>query len=203
MTNTWLFFQYKFKETKRFYNWYILWQNKYHEDSNEFLKYFVDELCEIINTGIIYYNVKIVILLNTIICDTPAKSYILNIKGHTGKHSCLRCKTVGKWSNENNSVYFPDITSSFRNLDEFVSYIDSNFHCGKTILTRIPKFDLVNSIPFDFMHCSCIGIMKNILRFWTRSVKRHQLRQYFFILVWLFFMKLLVKKAMITLWSFV
>lgn len=145
------------------------------EDSNEFLKYFVDELCEIINTGIIYNNVKINILLNAIICDTPAKSYILNIKGHTGKHSCLRCKTVGQWSNENKSVYFSDITSSFRNHDEFVSYIDSNFHCGETILTRIPKFDLVNSIPFDFMHCSCIGIMKKILRFWTRSVKRHHL----------------------------
>lgn len=83
------------------------------DDCNEYLKDFIDELCELVNVGFVYNNVQIHVILAAIICDTPAKSFILNIKGHTCKHSCKGCQTVGLWSNENKSVYFPHGSSSW------------------------------------------------------------------------------------------
>jgi len=62
------------------------------------------------------------------LCDTPAKSFILNIRGHTSKYSCLRCQY------ENNHVYFPDLIYSLRTHDDFVAYLDSEFHYGETVL---------------------------------------------------------------------
>lgn len=143
------------------------------EDCNEFLEDLVTELCLLIDNGLVYNNIHVKVELRAIICDTPAKSYILNIKGHTAKNSCLRCHTIGLY--DNNRVYFPEINSYLRTHNEFVSYIDSSFHCGETILTKIPNFDIIFSIPFDFMHCVCIGIMKKMLKFWIGGVKRHNL----------------------------
>lgn len=63
-------------------------------DSNEFLQEFVDELCNLIINGIDFNSVHIKVVLKAFICDIPAKSYILNVKGHTGKKSCVRCQIL-------------------------------------------------------------------------------------------------------------
>jgi len=143
------------------------------DDSNEYLEGFVNELCILNDVGITIEGKKINIVLKAIICDSPAKAYVLNIHHHTAKNSCLRCHTIGKY--ENNRVYFPDLSASTRNHTEFISYSDKDFHCGETILTKIPNFDLINNIPFDYMHCVCIGVMKKILTFWIGGVKKHTL----------------------------
>lgn len=41
-------------------------------------------------------------------------------------------------------------------------------------MTELASFDLVKSIPFDYMHCVCIGVMKKLLLFWTGSPKHVQ-----------------------------
>lgn len=148
------------------------------EDSNEYLQDFVNELCNLINNGVEYeYNnysaYKIKVVLKALICDIPAKSYILNVKGHTGKKSCVRCHILGEY--DNNRVYFPNLNSPLRTHNDFIAYTDTEFHSGPTILVNIPEFDLVTDIPFDYMHCVCIGIMKKLLLFWNGSVKRHNL----------------------------
>lgn len=142
-------------------------------DCNDYMQDFVDELCLLINEGVTINNITIKVLLNAIICDTPAKSFILNIRGHTAKKSCLRCHTIGQY--ENNRVYFPDLTFSLRTHDDFVAYTDSEFHYGETVLSKLPKFDIINNIPYDYMHSVCIGIMKKILIFWTGGIKKHNL----------------------------
>ncbi|KAF0689181.1 Uncharacterized protein FWK35_00037435, partial [Aphis craccivora] len=143
------------------------------DDSNEYLKDFVNELCILNDVGITIEGKKINVVLKAIICDSPAKAFVLNIHHHTAKNSCLRCHTIGKY--ENNRVYFPDFSASMRNHTEFISYSDNDFHCGKTILTKIPNFDIINNIPFNYMHCVCIGVMKKILTFWIGGVKKHTL----------------------------
>jgi len=45
-------------------------------DCNEYLKDFIDELCELINVGFVHNNKKINIIIAAVICDTPAKSFI-------------------------------------------------------------------------------------------------------------------------------
>ncbi|XP_050066104.1 uncharacterized protein LOC126555188 [Aphis gossypii] len=143
------------------------------EDSNEFLQDFVNELCDLINIGVVSNNTHFKVILKALICDTPAKSYILNVKRHTGKKSCVRCIISGQY--ENNRVFFPLLNLPLRTHDDFIAHSDTEFHSGHTILVNIPKFNLVHDIPFDYMHCVCIGIMKKLLVFWNGGIKRHNL----------------------------
>jgi len=141
------------------------------QNSNEFLSDLVNELIFFYKTGIVYNNINIKVQLKALICDTPAKSFALNVKGHTAKISCNRCYTVGQYGN--NRVYFPDLCSTLRTHESFISYSDLNFHLDKTILSDVPNFNLVSGIPFDYMHCILIGVTKKLLMFWTGGIKPH------------------------------
>lgn len=68
------------------------------EDSNEYLREFVDEIKDIINNEITYNNKTVKLKLHALICDAPAKAFILKIRGHNGKNSCPRCTVRGIWS---------------------------------------------------------------------------------------------------------
>lgn len=141
------------------------------KDSNEFLEDFVKEI-KIFNDGVMIKGNKIKVSLQAVICDAPAKAFVFNIRGHTGKHSCQRCHSIGKWGY--NRVYFPDIDSNLRTHEEFISYSDNEFHVKHTIMANIPNFNLVLDIPFDYMHCICIGVMKKLLLFWIGLPKHKE-----------------------------
>lgn len=143
------------------------------EDSNEFLQDFVNDLYNLINIGVAFNNTYFKVILKALICDTPPKSYILRLKGHTGKKSCVICTISGEY--ENNRVFFPNLYLPLRTHNDFIAHSDAEFHSGHTILVNIPKFDLVNDIPFDYIHCVCIGVMEKILVFWNGRVKRQNL----------------------------
>lgn len=42
----------------------------------------------------------------------------------------------------------------------------------KQYLSKIPNFDLVSGVPFDYMHCILIGVIKKLI-FWTGEMKPH------------------------------
>ncbi|KAF0746182.1 Uncharacterized protein FWK35_00017671 [Aphis craccivora] len=92
-------------------------------DSNEFLEDFVNDI-KMFAEGVIIKGKEIKVSLQVVICDAPAKSFILNIRGDTGKHSFPRCYSV--------------------------------------------------DIPFDYMHCIFIGVMKKLLLFWIGSPKHNE-----------------------------
>lgn len=88
--------------------------------ANDYLRKFVNELKSVINNGFIYNNRLIEIKLSTIICDTPAKSFILNTKGHAGFSSCSKCTIVGQ--SVNRTTYFPyeNVPSRARTNEDFI-----------------------------------------------------------------------------------
>ena len=65
------------------------------EISNVFLKQFVDEYLEIASQGIQAGGSKISVVISSIICDAPARSFVLNTKGHTGYFGCGKCTQEG------------------------------------------------------------------------------------------------------------
>jgi len=68
-------------------------------NSNVFLQPLVNDLIDLINNGYIYNGNVIIISLYALICDAPAKSFVLCIKGHTGFNSCTKCLIKGKYVN--------------------------------------------------------------------------------------------------------
>jgi len=140
-------------------------------NSNSFLLQFVNEMNELFDTGVTHNNHHVNVILHALICDTPAKSFVLNTKGHTGKNSCVRCTITGEWSKKR--VCFPDLDCPMRSHQSFISYEDKKYHQGETILTKIPKINISSSIPYDYMHLNCIGVLKKLLLFWVH--KKHDL----------------------------
>lgn len=59
----------------------------------DFLREFIEETKLLCRDGIIINNKHVQGNIDSIICDTPAKSFILQVKGHTGYSSCSKCTT--------------------------------------------------------------------------------------------------------------
>lgn len=65
--------------------------------ANVFLRKFVHELKEVLKQGFTIANNVVGVLVGAIICDAPAKSYILGTKAHNGYFSCTKCTTEGEF----------------------------------------------------------------------------------------------------------
>jgi len=137
-------------------------------NSNEFLEEFVNELKCLINMGISFNDMIITIELSALICDAPAKSFVLNVRGHNFLKGCVRCTTTGR--RVNNRICFVNINAPLRSHSNFINHdAKNNFHVGPTLLIDIPNFDIVLSTPFDYMHLVCIGVTKKLISFWVSS----------------------------------
>lgn len=142
-------------------------------DPNEFLKPFVDEMSKLINDGFEFNEKTYNIQMYALICDSPAKSFVLNTKYHSGYHSCSKCNIEGEFVR---SVCFP-----VENMEELENYCHrllrthENFERleylgyyqrGPTILTRLRCFDVIDDVPLDVMHLLYLGIVRLLIRFW-------------------------------------
>lgn len=147
-------------------------------DCKEFLQDFVNECIELTLNGVAIKSTKCNFKIDMLICDTPAKSYILNIKSHTGYYSCTKCFQKGKFVN--NILCFPTVTFDKRNDASFRSKLQSAHHSGKTILENIPNFDIISNVPLDYMHLLLLGVTKRLLcskKFgWVYGKPPHKLR---------------------------
>lgn len=98
------------------------------KSSNEFLKEFITECIPLVNEGLTIPGEEIInVNLTSIICDAPAKSYVLCTKSHAGYNSCSKCIIRGTYERINGlhgQVCFP---SSNEN-DEFTLRSDTHFN---------------------------------------------------------------------------
>lgn len=139
-------------------------------NSQDFLREFIEETKLLCHNGIVIDNKHIQCSIDSIICDTPAKSFILQVKGHTGYSSCTKCITEGDF--RSNKVCFPQINAPLRTDLDFRLKTDENFHIGTSIIEKIPNFDLINNIPLDYMHLVCLGVTRRLLYLWLFGDKQ-------------------------------
>ncbi|XP_011698579.1 PREDICTED: uncharacterized protein LOC105456325 [Wasmannia auropunctata] len=150
--------------------------NEKPEDVNDFLKDFVNEATEICQNGININGQHIACRIGALICDTPAKSFVLCIKGHSGYSSCTKCTTEGEYVG--NRMCFPQLDAPLRTDDNFVQKIDDSYHKPGTTcsLLRIPYFKPVTNVPLDYMHLICLGIMRKLLNLWLNGELKYRLQ---------------------------
>ncbi|ELT99971.1 hypothetical protein CAPTEDRAFT_107368, partial [Capitella teleta] len=60
-------------------------------DPHEYLSQFVDELQPLFNNGFLFNGKTFGLVSAGFICDTPARAYLKQIKGHNGYSSCEKC----------------------------------------------------------------------------------------------------------------
>ena len=146
------------------------------KDSNELMKRCVEELKQLINEGIEFDKKIKSVILHALICDSPAKSYLLKVKMHSGYWSCTKCTIKRTYLNH---VCFPGKAGKARNDKGFKNkkYIDDNLNdghqlidkLGTTILADIPKFGCVTNVVIDYMHLILLGVMLQLIVLWTLS----------------------------------
>jgi len=110
-------------------------------DLNEFLGKFINEVKLLCKEGIIINNKNIPCTIDSIICDAPAKAFILKVKGHNDYFSCTICITEGNYIN--GKICFSEINAQLRTDADFRLRKDENYHVGYSILLEISNFDLL------------------------------------------------------------
>lgn len=102
----------------------------------------LDGINNLINKGVTYNKTTFSILIHFIICDSlsPAKSFIILIKGHAGYFSCPKCTIAGKYIA--NRMCFPNYDCEKRTDDSFCNQTQKEHHVGRSILLNIPNFGI-------------------------------------------------------------
>lgn len=151
-----------------------LYLGKKPADSNDFMIDFVSEAKNLILNGIRINNKLYSVRIHFICCDTPAKSFVLKVKGHCGFFSCTRCLIEGEYLH--NRTCFPlsqsTIQPSVRTHDGYIQRVQEEYHsCSTSIscIVNLPQFNVVSNFPLDYMHMVCLGTMKKLIKLWMKG----------------------------------
>lgn len=153
----------------------IYYGNSKPNNSDDFLADFISEATNLLKNGIIINNVSKKVTINMFVCDAPAKSFILKIKGHSGFSSCTRCIQEGEYYQ--NRVCFPysELKCIERTHNGYINMAYEEHHIGLTTsrLVELPGIDLVHTFPLDYMHLVCLGVVRKLILLWLHKGPMH------------------------------
>lgn len=151
----------------------IYFGNDKPKSSNEFLHSAVEDIIKC--KEIVIDNKKLQVKLHSIVCDAPARSFVLNIKGHTGYFACHKCQIEGEYFK--NRMTFPDLSCQPRTNLSFRNRHDEEHHVGPpSELVRL-DIDIIKNVPLDYQHLVCLGVVRKLLNLWVKGgSKQYKLR---------------------------
>lgn len=133
------------------------------DSSNDFLSAFVNNMIDIRDNGIEFNNKLYSVTIKNMIFDSPARSFVLYTKGHTGYYACSKCIVAGRYIS--NKVTFPDTSSELRTDLGFKNRTYPKHHKGKSILENL-NIGMVSQVPLDYLHVLLLGVIKRIVFIW-------------------------------------
>lgn len=156
----------------------IYYGHKKPNSVQEYMESFVKEFKKLETDGFLFNNQIIKVKADKLLCDAPAKSYILCTKGHTGYSSCSKC--IAKGESTKRRISFSKFTfSQLRTDQDFTNKTDENYHLkkdGHFVISPLENLDigLISAVPLDWMHLILLGVMKRLIKFWVHGKKREK-----------------------------
>lgn len=135
-------------------------------NSNMFLLRFIEEMKILQKEGLNFNGRIVKVSISKILCDAPAKSFILCIKNFNFYQNCTKYYAEGQF--QKNRMTFAEFNSKLRTNEEFYSQADEDYHKETSLLCDL-KIDLVTSVPLDYMHLVLLGVMKRLIGFWIKG----------------------------------
>lgn len=135
---------------------------------HEYTEKLISELRDLFQNGILISGIEDIrprFSLSCIICDSPAKSFVKQIKGHSGYSSCNNCVQRGEWRNK---MTFPETDAPLRTDIQFDEMRDEDHHLGPSPFRCLP-IGMVSQFPMDFMHLVCLGVVKRLIWLWMKG----------------------------------
>jgi len=137
---------------------YVLPVGIYHglkkpDSSDDFFNYFLSDILNIIQLGIQINGKVFNVTIGHIVCDAPAKSYLLNVKGFNAYFGCNSCTDEGTYID--GRMAFLSMDSSLRTNESFRNKTNDYYHKGPSVLEKLP-INITDDVPLDNMHCTYI-----------------------------------------------
>ncbi|KYN21859.1 hypothetical protein ALC57_05753 [Trachymyrmex cornetzi] len=153
--------RYRFTWSKRKKTIRIYHEHSKPDDTNQFLTEFINELKHLQDNGFNICSKNVKIRISKLLCDAPAKSFILYTKGHTGFYSCTKCTQSGTFIN--NRLTFLETNAELKTDTSFRNKSDEDFHKGTTLFENI-NMGLVSQVSLDGMHLVFLGpiVLRNM-----------------------------------------
>jgi hypothetical protein len=126
-----------------------------------YLNALIEEINKLVAHGIVYADEQFDILISSIICDSPAKAFIKNVKQYSSYSGCDKCTKSGTWVGK---MTYPETDSVLRTDLDFDNIIDEEHHKGPSPL--VGTIGMVSRFPIDYMH---LGVVKRLILLWLKG----------------------------------
>lgn len=135
---------------------------------HEFFNPFLTDLLELLNNSINVDGCIYKFEVGHVVGDSPAKSFLFNVKSFNVYYGCNSCTQKGSYIN--NRMPFLEIESPLRTDESFRSKTHEEYHKGSSPLELL-SINLVNDVCLDYTHNTCIGVTKRLLELWVKGKK--------------------------------
>jgi len=132
-------------------------------DVSEYLKEFVNEYSKLLSDRLVYKNKSYNIVITAVMCDTPARAFIKNIKGHSGYSGCDKCTQHGVYFDRR--MTFPEMNAPLRTDESFIAKVGEDHHLGSSPFCEF-SIGMISNFPADYMHLICLGVVRKLLNLW-------------------------------------
>ncbi|KER28183.1 LOW QUALITY PROTEIN: hypothetical protein T265_13636 [Opisthorchis viverrini] len=95
-----------------------------------------------------------------IICDSPARAFLKQVKGPTGYYDCDYCTQKG--AHIGTRVTFPSLTAPLRRDYDYRTRKQENHHIGPSPMKEL-NFPMIDGFPPDYTHSVCLGLVRKFL----------------------------------------
>ena len=133
---------------------------------SEYLLDLTTELKSLLNEGIQETNTGVHV--TSFICDSPARAFIKQIKGHCAYFGCEFC--VQRGVHTGIRMTFPCLQAPRRTDQSFRTQQQPGHHVGQSPFVDLP-LSMIDVFPPDYMHAVCLGFVRRFLHL-LRSVPR-------------------------------
>lgn len=138
---------------------------------NDYLQKFIDEFKALTDNGFDLNDKHFNVVLDSIICDAPARAFVKCVKGHSGYSGCDKCTQSGVHVGK---MTFPETSAPLRTDVSFNALEDEDHHKGLSPFVEL-NVGMVSQFPLDYMHLVCLGVVKRMLLLWKKGPLRCRL----------------------------
>jgi hypothetical protein len=137
----------------------------------DFLLDTIHELQELLSSGFSVNGKHFECKIKFIVCDAPAKAMVKCVKQYSGYFGCDKCCQKGEYVGR---MTYPECEAQVRDNTSFRSKSNADHHTGTSHFCELP-IDMIKCFPVDYMHQTCLGVMKRLLACWTEGTKKCKL----------------------------
>jgi hypothetical protein len=131
----------------------------------DFLMDFVLELKDLMANGMVVNGIKLLVLLNCVICDAPAKAMVKGTVQFNGRYGCDKCEQKGTFTSR---MLFLDFDAPSRTNESFRLQTNSDHHKVSSPFCNL-AIDMIEDFPIDYMHQVNLGVTKRLLLSWIQG----------------------------------